>query len=202
MRQYETTFIVTPVLSDGEIKQTAENYIDHIKKAGGEIVHVDEIGLRQLAYSIKNKNSGIYFSIEYKIETGEMIDKMELSFRRDERILRFLTVKLDKYGIKYNEDKRSGLIGRRKKERADAKAKVEAEKAAAKAEARARNEKKAAAAKAKAAAKAEAEKAEAEKAVEVVEETVNEVAETVTETVNETATPENTDTNSDNNENS
>lgn len=127
MRRYETTFIVTPVLSDGEIKQAAESYISHIKKAGAEVVHVDQIGLKQLAYPIKKRNSGVYYSVEYSAENGEMIDGLELAFRRDERIMRFLTIKLDKFGIKYNEDKRSGIIGKRKKEREDARAKVAAE---------------------------------------------------------------------------
>ncbi len=127
MRRYETTFIVTPVLSDGEIKQAAESYISHIKKAGAEIVHVDQMGLKQLAYPIKKRNSGVYYSVEYSAENGEMIDGLELAFRRDERIMRFLTIKLDKFGIKYNEDKRSGIIGKRKKEREDARAKIAAE---------------------------------------------------------------------------
>ncbi len=127
MRQYETTFIVAPVLSDGEIKQAAESYEKLLKKEGCEIVHVDKMGLKQLAYPIKKHNSGVYFSIEYKAENGEVIDKLELAFRRDERILRFLSVKLDKYGIQYNDDKRTGVIGKRKKELAEARAKERAE---------------------------------------------------------------------------
>jgi len=115
MKQYEVTFIVDPVLSGDEIKATAKTYEDFIKNNSGEIVHIDEMGLRQLAYSIKKRNSGIYFTIEYKVPTGEMIDSLELAMRRDERVLRFLTVYLDKYGIKYNDDKRNGLIGKVKK---------------------------------------------------------------------------------------
>ena len=138
MRQYETTFIVAPALPDGEIKKAVKNYKDLLTKEGCEIVHVEEIGLKQLAYPIKKHNSGVYFTIEYKTETGEIIDKLELAFRRDERILRFLSVKLDKYGIKYNEDKRAGIIDERKnklaaeraKERAEQDAKNKAKKAA------------------------------------------------------------------------
>ena len=44
MNQYEVTFIVDPVLSDAEIKQTSENYVDLLKTEGCQIVHVDEMG--------------------------------------------------------------------------------------------------------------------------------------------------------------
>lgn len=115
MRNYEITFIVDPVLSRDEIKSTARAYVDHLKNEGAEIVHVDEMGLRQLAYPIKKRTSGEYFCVEYKSVNGELIAPMELVMRRDERILRFLTVTLDKYGVKYNEDKRAGKIGKVKK---------------------------------------------------------------------------------------
>jgi len=81
-------------------------------KEGGQIVHVEEMGLRQLAYTISKRSSGIYYCIEFAIPEGSMIPRLELALRRDERIMRFLTVRLDKYGVKYNDDKRQGLIGK------------------------------------------------------------------------------------------
>ena len=114
MLQYEVTFIVDPVLSGDEIKSTAKAYEDLLKDNGASIVHVDDMGLRQLAYPIKKRTSGIYYTIEFKTATGAFLPKMELSLKRDERILRFLNIKLDKHGIKYNEDKRNGLIGKKK----------------------------------------------------------------------------------------
>lgn len=115
MKQYEVTFIVDPVLSGDEIKSTAQTYIDALTNAGCTIVHVDEMGLRQLAYPINRRTSGVYYCVEFQTPTGDMINKFELALRRDERIMRFLTVKLDKYGVKYNDDKRNGLIGSKKK---------------------------------------------------------------------------------------
>lgn len=115
MRNYEVTIIVDPVLSGDEVKSTVEAYIDLIKQHDCEIVHKGEMGLRQLAYSIKKKHSGFYFCIEFRGESPALIDKMELSLKRDERILRFLTVSLDKFGVKFNEDRRNGLIGKAKK---------------------------------------------------------------------------------------
>jgi small subunit ribosomal protein S6 len=116
MRQYETTFIVDPVLSDEEIKSTLKTYQEMLKNEGCEIVHTEEMGLRQLAYPIKRRNSGVYYCVEFRLESPSFIDKLELSLRRDERVMRFLTTSLDKFGVKYNEDKRNGLIGKRKKE--------------------------------------------------------------------------------------
>lgn len=115
---YETTIIVTPVLPEEEVKNTVNSYVDFLKKNGGEIVEIDTWGLRQLAYPIKKKTTGFYHVIEF-VADSQLIDKLELSYRRDENILRFLTVKLDKYAVKYNDDKRKGLVGRNKKKTAD-----------------------------------------------------------------------------------
>ena len=110
MRHYELTFIVDPVLSNEEIQTVRQTYEDHIKKQGCKIIHVDDLGLKQLAYPLNKRNSGIYFSIEFEAENGEAIAPLELALRRDERIMRFLSIALDKFGVKYNEDKRNGLI--------------------------------------------------------------------------------------------
>ncbi len=126
MTQFEVTFIVDPVLSDDEIKSAAKNYTDLIANEGGKVVQLDEMGLRQLAYGINKRNTGVYFGLEFQSDAGALIPKMELAMKRDERILRFLTVGLDKYGIKYNDDKRNGKIGKRK-DAAAAKKKAEEE---------------------------------------------------------------------------
>jgi len=120
MKQFEVTFIVDPVLSGDEIKATAQTYVDLISKEASKVVYVDEMGLRQLAYPINRRTSGVYYCVEFQIETGVFIANLELAFRRDERIMRFLTVSLDKYGVKYNDDKRNGLIGKHKKKTAEA----------------------------------------------------------------------------------
>jgi small subunit ribosomal protein S6 len=114
MRHYEVTFIVDPVLSGDEVKATAQKYVDAIVEAGGTIVHIEESGLRPLAYMINKRHSGFYYCIEWTAEDGTNNVKMELTLRRDERILRFLTVTLDKFGVKYNADKRAGKIGKAK----------------------------------------------------------------------------------------
>jgi small subunit ribosomal protein S6 len=115
MRSYEITFVVDPVLSGEEIKATAQTYVDRLQNEGCTIIHVDEMGLRQLAYPINKRTTGIYYCVEYQATNGDNIDPLELAMRRDERVMRFLSVKLDKYGVKYNQDKRDGKIGKVKR---------------------------------------------------------------------------------------
>lgn len=121
MQQYEVTFIVDPVLSKEEIKATAKTYEDQLKELGANIVHVDDMGLKQLAYPIQRRTSGVYYCIEFQVEDRSAIAALELAFRRDQRIIRFLTVKLDKYGVKYNDDKRAGKIGKKRSKDEEAK---------------------------------------------------------------------------------
>lgn len=115
MNHYEVNFIIDPVLSGDEIKSTAKVYETLLKDNDCQIVHMNELGLRQLAYPINKRTSGVYYCIEFTTVSGAIIAKLELALRRDERIIRHLTVKLDKYGIKYNEDRRTGKISSYKK---------------------------------------------------------------------------------------
>lgn len=117
-QQYETTVIVTPVLTEEELKNVISDYVKFLKSKDAEIVHEHYWGLRQLAYPIKKKTTGFYYTVEYKANT-ELISTFELALKRDEKILRFLTVKLDKYSIEYNERKRKGLIGRKAQDKAN-----------------------------------------------------------------------------------
>ena len=105
MNQYETVFIVTPVLSEGQMKEAVKKYQNYLKDNNAEIVHEENWGIRKLAYPIQKKSTGFYYLIEFKAE-GQLIAKLETEFKRDERLLRFLTVKLDKHAVTYNEKKR------------------------------------------------------------------------------------------------
>jgi small subunit ribosomal protein S6 len=100
--QYETIFVMTPVLSDDQLKETVKNYKTFLKEKGAEIVHEDNWGLRKLAYPIKKKSTGFYFLIQFKAE-GNVISELELAYKRDERLLRFLTVSLDKHAQAFND---------------------------------------------------------------------------------------------------
>jgi len=115
MLNYEVTFIADPVLSGDEMKKTVQAYSDMLTKEGCSITNSENVGLRQLAYPINKKNSGIYHCIQFSTDVGHIVPSIELALRRDERIMRFLTVRLDRHGVKYNADKRSGKIGKSKK---------------------------------------------------------------------------------------
>ena len=106
MNQYETVFILTPVLSEEQMKETVKKYTDFLTNKGAEIVYTNNWGMRKLAYPIKKKSSGFYYLIEFKAE-GNVIADLEVAYKRDERLLRFLTVSLDKHAIAYNEKKRA-----------------------------------------------------------------------------------------------
>ena len=115
VNQYETVFIATPVLSDTQMKEAVGKYRDIIKANKGEVVHEEDWGLRKLTYPIQKKSTGFYYLIEFKAE-GEFIRKLETEFRRDERIIRFLTFRMDKYSVQYSEKKRRLKAEKTKKE--------------------------------------------------------------------------------------
>jgi small subunit ribosomal protein S6 len=106
VNQYETVFIMTPVLSEDQMKETVQKFEKILTDKGAEIVHQENWGLRKLEYPIQKKSSGFYHLIEFKAE-GEVVANLELQYRRDERIMRFLTVSMDKYAIAYAEKRRA-----------------------------------------------------------------------------------------------
>ena len=95
MNQYETVFIMTPVLSDQQMKETVEKFKGILTAAGAEIINEEEWGLKTMAYPIQKKSTGFYEFIEFKAEP-EAIAKLEIAYRRDERVIRYLTVKNEK----------------------------------------------------------------------------------------------------------
>ena len=107
MIQYETVFILTPVLSDIQMKEAVEKFKGILTAEGAEIVNEENWGMRKLAYPIEKKSTGFYVLIEFNAEPT-VIDKLEINFRRDERVLRFLTIKQEKYAAEYAA-KRRGL---------------------------------------------------------------------------------------------
>ena len=108
MNHYETVFILTPVLSDDQVKEAVKKFEDFLTSKGGEIVWKEDWGLKKLAYPIQHKKTGFYHLIEFKLKPEDVKD-LDLSFRRDERVMRHLIVKLDKYGIEWAEKRREKI---------------------------------------------------------------------------------------------
>jgi small subunit ribosomal protein S6 len=100
---------MTPVLSEEQMKETVKKFRDYLIKKGAEIVFDDCWGMRKFAYPIHKKSTGFYNLIEFKADSS-LIKDLEIAFKRDERIMRFLTVKLDKHSIAYNEKKRKKAL--------------------------------------------------------------------------------------------
>lgn len=103
---YETVFILTPVLSQDQLEQAVDKFRKILSaESGTEIVFENNWGLKKLAYPLQKKNTGFYYLIEF-IANPEVIAKLEIEYKRDERVMRFLTVALDKHAIAYNVKKR------------------------------------------------------------------------------------------------
>ena len=101
MNHYETVFILTPVLSDEQMKEAVSKFKAVLTENGAEMVNEENWGLKKMAYPIKKKSTGFYNLLQFKAESGEVVEKLELQFRRDDRVLRFLTMSLDKYAQEY-----------------------------------------------------------------------------------------------------
>lgn len=99
---YEAAFILTPVLSDVQMKEAVEKFKGFLTENGAEIENEEEWGLRKLAYPIQKKSTGFYCLLQFACDPS-LIAKFELQMRRDERIMRFLTFRLDKYALEYAE---------------------------------------------------------------------------------------------------
>ena len=106
MNQYETVFILTPVLSDDQMKEAVEKFKGVLVNAGAEIINEENWGLKKLAYPIEKKSTGFYVLVEFKA-APEAIKTLEIAYRRDERVLRYLTVKMEKYAVEYAEKRRN-----------------------------------------------------------------------------------------------
>ena len=116
IKQYETVIILTPVLLQEQVDEAVAKFRKILTEHGAIIVFENNWGLRKLAYPIQKKNTGFYYLIEFK-SAGDLINKVEVEFRRDERIMRFLTVKLDKHAIAYNEKKRKNATLKKEEEK-------------------------------------------------------------------------------------
>jgi len=106
VQKYETVFIATPVLSEAQMKEAVAKYTQLIRDNGGEVVYEEDWGLKQLAYPIQHKTSGFYYLIEFKADP-QFVGTLETQYHRDERIIRYLTVALDKNAAAYAEKRRA-----------------------------------------------------------------------------------------------
>jgi len=113
-KMYETTFILTPELTEDEYKTTVAKFVKIMTDQGADLLNTEYWGLKKMAYLIRKKGSGYYTYIEFNAPV-EAIQKLETEFGYDERVLRYLTVSLDKHAAAYNIKRREHGFGTEKK---------------------------------------------------------------------------------------
>lgn len=113
LNNYEAAVIFTPVLSETQLKEAVKSFRELITAAKGKMVHEESWGLTKLAYTIEKKSSGFYHFFEFTAP-GEFVKELDVQFRRDERVLRYQTLRLDKHAIAYNEKRKSGAFKKTK----------------------------------------------------------------------------------------
>ena len=118
MKHYETVFILNPVLSDDQAKDTVDKFVKVLTKAKANVINVEQWGLKKMAYEIQKKSTGFYNLIEFSTDDTSLIHTLETEYRRDESVMRFITLVLDKHSILYNERRRKGEFNRNKKQAA------------------------------------------------------------------------------------
>ena len=106
--RYETVFILTPVLSEAQAKEAVGKFKKVLKGAGAKVHQEENWGLKKLAYPIQKKSTGFYYLLEFEGE-GDVVSKLDIAFRRDEKVMRFLTVALNKDAMAYAESRRVRL---------------------------------------------------------------------------------------------
>ena len=116
MKNYETVFILNPVLSEDQAKDTVEKFVKVLTKAKANVINVEKWGLKKMAYPIQNKSTGFYNLLEFATTDNTLIATLETEFRRDESVMRFLTIALNKHAVIYNERRKKGEFNRTKKQ--------------------------------------------------------------------------------------
>ena len=116
MKNYETVFILNPVLSEDQAKDTVEKFVKALTNIKANVVNVEKWGLKKLAYPIQHKSTGFYNLIEFEAENNA-VAVLETEFRRDESVMRFLTTVLDKFAVEYNSRRRKGDFNKKDKDK-------------------------------------------------------------------------------------
>ena len=101
MNCYEHTFIAKQHLPESQNKKIVDKYEKIIKNNSGKVLKTEEWGLRVLSHKIKNNKKGFYFHIKFE-GIGKTIEELERAEIIDEKLLRFLTVKVKKHDLNTN----------------------------------------------------------------------------------------------------
>ena len=112
-KHYETVFILSPLCQESIRDEVVTRFEGIIKSNQGTVVSTDNWGLKELSFTVRKQNTGYYFSMEFS-GPGIVVSALETAYKREENILRYLIVALDKHAVDYNERRRKGLVGNKK----------------------------------------------------------------------------------------
>ena len=112
---YETVFIINPVLSEKQVEDTVKKYTKKIESQKAKFICNESLGFKELSYPINNKKSGFFHLFQYESNNINIIKKIETDLKRDRSILRYLTVSLCKDGIEFNARRAKGEFNKKKK---------------------------------------------------------------------------------------
>lgn len=107
VKNYETVFILNPVLSDAQVKETVEKFKQILINLGAEVYHEENWGLKKLAYPIQKKTTGFYCLLQFRGTAINLVDVLEVEYKRDEKLMRYLTVSMDKFAMQFAEKRRN-----------------------------------------------------------------------------------------------
>lgn len=106
LSNYELMVIFTPILNEEGYKKAMKEIQTFVKDEGGKIIHDNPWGLKQLAYPIQKKTTGLYWVLEFELDPMT-IKKMNIMLSRNEDVLRSMVTVLDKHAVEYNAKKRN-----------------------------------------------------------------------------------------------
>jgi small subunit ribosomal protein S6 len=90
---YELMKIVNPDLREDGIEKVITRFTNNVKKNDGEVIRIEDMGIKTLAYKIEKKSKGHYF-LSYLEGPGQMLSEIERTLGIDENVLRFIIIKL------------------------------------------------------------------------------------------------------------
>jgi len=94
LRHYETMFLLHPELNAEDRDDAVEKFSNIIINDDGQIVHTDKWPLKKLAYKVQKQSHGYYVVLDFGAKSST-IQELTRNFRLDERVMKFITTKLD-----------------------------------------------------------------------------------------------------------
>lgn len=95
LNRYESTFIINAAIEESTIEETVTKFNELLKEQNAEILKLDKVGRKRLAYPIQKKHSGYYVTVEFKSD-AKVVPVFERALQLDDYILRYLTIQVDK----------------------------------------------------------------------------------------------------------